>query len=165
VLSIWYYTDCTEKNATSNSSVVACVFFAAGRCLPSGCVALLGRMLIYSKVLPVSLHGKLLMVLASIFVRGLGPRGTHDPYFCASRRSGLFRFRLNCCFPSPARSFLTPGLTGPMTTFLCHEPGLINCWQPSPMQQFFISGPWDPWSVCLFFPKPFTCVLLLRLHF
>jgi hypothetical protein len=40
--NIWYKMDCTEDTA-SNSSIAACVFSAAGTCLPRRCLSMLGR--------------------------------------------------------------------------------------------------------------------------
>jgi hypothetical protein len=39
ILSIWYETDSTENTASNTSSIAACVFVEAGKCLPSSCPA------------------------------------------------------------------------------------------------------------------------------
>jgi hypothetical protein len=38
ILSVWYDTNRIEKTASNSSSIVACVFVAAGTCLPSLCL-------------------------------------------------------------------------------------------------------------------------------
>jgi hypothetical protein len=41
----------------------------------------------------------------------------------------LFRFRVNCCWPSPRQSFLVVGPAGPIAIFLSHDPP--NACQPT----------------------------------
>jgi hypothetical protein len=43
ILSIWYDMNCTENDACNSSYIFACVFVAAVMCLPSRCLAKIGR--------------------------------------------------------------------------------------------------------------------------
>jgi hypothetical protein len=65
------------------------------------------------------LPGNLLLVIASTVILVSWPQGTHDRIFISRLSHIFFRFRVNCCWPSPAELFLVPGSAEPMTMFFC----------------------------------------------